>query len=214
MTGLQVARRRRHTDDEFESPAWPGLLDLFAFGMVVMLLLWIQSLPEPVGPRPDPRQLGLDRFRGSFGDGEIRSSDFTWDAQSFTLRLVRFGNQEIFFPSARFDLTAADVEAIRRVAGELSGKLAQFPQVVIVVNGTADPIPLRSQHPPRDNVELSALRAAVVSRTLVETGLNGRFQVVGLGEVGLASEHSDAMKAYRRVFLELRWVEPSKEAGS
>jgi flagellar motor protein MotB len=205
-----VPLRRHRTDDEHENPAWPGLVDLFAFGMVVMLLLWVQALPEPPkpgGPAPDPRQVGLENLRNHFY-GVIKPDDFVWDSKSFVLRLVRFHGREIFFASGRFNLEAGDADAIKAVASQLRLTLAAQPEVVVVVSGTADPTPLVSAVPPRDNIELSALRAAEVSRVLVEQGLQQKLQVVGLGETGSAiGKTVEEMREYRQVFVELKWVE-------
>jgi outer membrane protein OmpA-like peptidoglycan-associated protein len=210
MIGGAVARRRQR-EDGHENPAWPALVDLFAFGMVVMLLLWVQALPEPPKPpppMPDPRQTGLENVRSGFS-GVVNPSDFVWDPTQFVLRLVRFRQREIFFVPGRFNLKAQDVESIKIVARELSARLKDYPQVVVVVNGTADPTPLSSVRPPRDNVELSALRAAEVSRVLVQEGLQQKLQVVGLGEQGDATGKSpQQLQQYRQVFLELKWIEP------
>jgi outer membrane protein OmpA-like peptidoglycan-associated protein len=203
-----VPLRGRRADDEHENPAWPGLVDLFAFGMVVMLLLWVQALPEP--PKPPgsgPEEVGLGQVQIDLS-GVVKPGDVVWDRTSLVLRLVRFKGHEIFFESGKFNLAPTDVESIRTVAQDLRRLFDKYPQVVILVNGSADPMKLFSTVPPRDNIELSALRAAEVSRVLVEEGLQQRLQVVGLGEKGDATgKTAEGLREYRKVFLELKWVE-------
>lgn len=209
MLRLFVAHRRQ-SEEAQDNPAWPALVDLFAFGMVVMLLLWVQALPEPPKPpppKPDPAIVDLQKLQGELQERGLHpDEDFEFDRRARILRFVRLGHEEVFFPSGVSDLTVSDIEAIRTTAKTLSSILGKFPQLVVVVNGTADPNPLSRDAPPRDNVELSALRAAAVSKILVEEGLKGRFQIVGLGEIGTAvGKTSEEMKQYRKVFLEIRW---------
>ncbi len=207
-----IAARRRNRDEEHENPAWPALVDLFAFGMVVMLLLWVQALPEPPKPpppAPDPRLVGLSRFLS--GLETTSAVDFVWDPKEPILRLIRFRGREIYFDSGRFDLAPEDIAIIRAVARDLSKELVMYPQVVVVVSGTADPSPLVRALPPRDNVELSALRAAEVSRVLVDEGFRQKLQVVGLGETGdAAGKSAEQMQMFRQVFIELKWFEAAK----
>ena len=185
--------------------------------MVVMLLLWIQALPEPpkpVPPPPAPQVTGFTGLIKSFSGGGISPSDVVWDGASTTLRIGRFQGRDIFFASRSFDLEEADREAIAATARNLSDKLAKYPQVVVVVNGTADPNVFSDVRPPRNNVELSALRAAQVSQALVDAGLTQRIQIVGLGVTGEKGKSKDEMKEFRRVFLELHWVETAAKPSA
>ena len=46
--------RRRFSDDP-DNPAWPGLVDLFAFGMVIMVVLWVGAKSRDTGTMADAR---------------------------------------------------------------------------------------------------------------------------------------------------------------
>lgn len=206
--------RRRGESDQHENPAWPGLVDLFAFGMIVMLLLWVQTLPEPPsGPMLPPEErerleqlelLGTvrDELPPSLRDGSVLQGSPP------ALVVRQFEGKEVFFDSAQYSLSDTDRLAVETAAREISRQMADRQNLVVLVNGTADPMALRpSNTPPRDNLELSALRAAEVSRILVEAGLTGRLQVVGLGEQGTAAGRTpEELREFRRVFLELRLI--------
>ncbi len=188
--------RRRNRDDEHENPAWPGLVDLFAFGMVVMLLLWVQSIPPPKPPT------GGGQPTDPFGGIDFKGNDIPVVHVGDKLQIKKFPG-EIYFEQGHYDLKPSDAEALRNMALRLNRALLDRSDVRVVVNGTADPVPLSSAVPPRNNVELSALRAAEVSRTLLDGGLDRQLSIVGLGEQGTLQGAADQMKELRRVYLEL-----------
>jgi len=214
VSGGLVGRRGSRDDDQ-ENPAWPGLVDLFAFGMVTMLLLWVSAIPEPpkdpeLTPQERERRAQVEILEGIgkvLKDKPVFGQDALIVEQNPpAIRVVRFSGQEIFFDSAEFVLSDADRKAIGQAAVEIRVAIASRPELIVVVNGTADPEPFRPRPtPPRDNIELSALRAAEVSRILAAEGLEKRLQVVGLGTRGEAEGKTrEQLREYRKVFIELR----------
>jgi flagellar motor protein MotB len=162
------------------------LVDLFAFGMVVILFLWVgatQTTPDPPPPRnpEDPvteatreraQRLG-DRLKGE-------SADVVFVPNPPAVEVHGLRGRQVFFGTDRYDLDTGDREAVATLSQLVEREIRNQPEFVVLVNGTADPRPFKSPIPPRDNVELSALRAAAVSKILVDAGLKGRLQVVGL----------------------------------
>ena len=220
MSGGLVGRRGSRDDDQ-ENPAWPGLVDLFAFGMVAMLLLWVSAIPEPPkGPVLTPQERErlaqvkmLEEVRDVLSDRPVFGKDgLIVEENPPAIRVVRFSGQEIFFNRSEFVLSEGDRRALAQAAVEIRVAIVNRPELIVVVNGTADPEPFRPREtPPRDNIELSALRAAVVSRILAAEGLERRLQVVGLGTRGQAEgKTSEQLQEYRKVFIEL-WYEGSAE---
>jgi len=217
---------RRGGGDE-DNPAWPGLSYIFAFGMVSMILIgalanqsYKKSVHEAFGQgeilRTKTRE-SLDGVQDQLGKLDIHSGviDDPWPH----IVVETFKGKPVYFDSLKYDLGVVDRENVRNFAVEIAPLLAAQPMVELVINGTADPQPLVSPQPPRDNVELSALRAATVAAVLRGAGISAeRIFVQGLGEVGKSSmrdapprENTEAwsnfvegLKQYRKVYLELR----------
>lgn len=204
-----TARRRREDDDQ-ENPAWPGLVDVFAFGMVIMLLLWARaSVPieaESTAPPPTVAEL-LEQEANRVTEDLLAEFDnsVTLERRGTTIEVTAYRNRQVYFDTGRYDLAPADRAVVQELGAIVARNIADRPQFVVLVNGTADPTPLMSAVPPRNNVELSALRAAGVSQILTQGGLEGRVQVVGLGETGTNSGQSSAeLREFRRVYLTLQ----------
>ena len=223
---------KRRSRDEHDNPAWPGLVDLFAFGMVIMIVMWvgarsvvrgsaedlqkeldkarrkavaletrIDSLRTRVGifernsPGSQPWEIIqreqrkaaqdiIDRLRDIFGPA-WKPAEST-DVEKNRIVVDDFLGRRIGFDTGLAVLQPEDIELLRVYAAKLDS-VVMIPTCEILINGQADPRPLpdRGVHP-RDNVELSALRAAAVARIFREASveLGARTQVVGLGEVG------------------------------
>lgn len=236
---------RRRSSDDHENPAWPGLVDLFAFGMVLMGVLWAAASPhaEPGDARTaleearrrvaeleaenaglksavkgaeealdrlarTRAQALLDRLRGALPASEVRFGDLLPDSPEFAIEAV--GGRTPTFDKAKAILHDDDRALLARAAELLGPYVAADPALTLVIRGTADPRPLTSPAHPRDNVELSALRAADTAKAL-GAGSNvmtmGKLSVVGLGEVGRlepwVADPDAAYAKYRTVRLSL-----------
>ena len=75
------------------------------------------------------------------------------------------GNPKITFETNEYDLTEFDQNRLEHLATILRD-LRQSRKFFITINGTADPRELQRDLPPRNNTELSALRAATVAAVL------------------------------------------------
>jgi flagellar motor protein MotB len=217
--------RRR---DEGENPAWPGLVDVFAFTLVFIILLWFgtdwheekKKLEEEVSRlrheniayRAQIQELQarlknleeqIAKLKGGFtlvmGKAledlskhlQPTAGPFGFDVQlkPDTLEISILGRPPIYFDTARYDLSSADLERLSNWAPGLYEWL-QGNHFYVLINGTADPRELRGRGgPPRDNIELSALRAATVAGLLEKAapGLGKYLRVVGLGVMADAS---------------------------
>jgi flagellar motor protein MotB len=207
---MSVGPRRRNHEDH-ENPAWPGLVDMFAFGMVIMLVLWAAASKKP-GPSPEDLKreyMVTLRQRLNVKDRLAEPVVSELAKETLDLRIENFSGREVSFSVGQYDLTDDDVKVVQEVAKALAARLHEEREVVVLVNGSADPTRLESSAPPRDNVELSALRAAGVSRILISSGIDKcRVQVVGLGaqreESAVLSDKE--RQNMRRVYLLLRYV--------
>ncbi len=121
------------------------------------------------------------------------------------------GKPGITFETLKYYLSDADKLRLQRLAPILAELRRQKP-FFITINGTADPREVHNAAPPRDNTELSALRAATVA-ALVENaspGLGRSLRVMGLGVKGqekILAPGDDPDKfyqEYRRVSLVLK----------
>jgi flagellar motor protein MotB len=179
--------RPRRNDEEGENAAWPGLVDLFAFGMVVMLVMWFAS--AKTGGRDPLLEKGREVSRALRGSlqADLHSADIVENMDLPGLEVRSYRGQEIYFDTNKFDLSESDRTAISTLGAIVAAAIKNQPAVIVKVNGTADPRPLSRIDPPRNNVELSALRAAEVNQILVSAGLKDRLTVVGLGETGTAT---------------------------
>jgi len=95
------------------------------------------------------------------------------------------GKPRITFETMQYELSGADRQRLERLAPILL-ELRQKKPFFITINGTADPRELRDAAPPRNNTELSALRAATVAAMLenASPGLGRYLRVMGLGVKG------------------------------
>ena len=95
------------------------------------------------------------------------------------------GQPRMTFETLQYELSEADSQRLGRLAPILLDLRRQKP-FYITINGTADPRELRDAAPPRNNTELSALRAATVAAMLenASPGLGRYLRVMGLGVKG------------------------------
>ncbi len=129
-------------------------------------------------------------------------------------RITEFRGKSIVFNSAKWDLSAKDEKALLEFRSTLAEVLHGFPKALIEVNGTSDPRPYRVKGQVRDNIDLSAMRAATVAKLLAATDetsgevITNDILVVGLGETGeVITDGVDlqiAYAKYRTVTLKLR----------
>ncbi len=274
-----------HRRDEGENPAWPGLVDIFAFTLIFVMLIWLASdLPKKVANlKAEKLSLGsrisrlstenqslnarIERLTAANQDlqdkttsleastreldaankklaasnlglnsqivqlgqenallRDIGRRDFQELLQLLRQRLAGLqlaiipherdkeieiqGRPRITFATMSYDLAGVDQERLRRMAPILA-ELRQQKKFFVAINGTADPRELHQGAPPRNNTELSALRAATVARVLEEAapGLGRYLRVVGLGVKGPkqspgAQDNADAAyREYRSVNL-------------
>lgn len=118
------------------------------------------------------------------------------------------GKPRVTFETNRYELSPYDTQRLQVLAPILY-ELRHKKKFFIAINGTADPRELKNMAPPRNNTELSALRAAAVAALLEKSapGLGQYLRVTGLGVKGqkhtLASgENPDlAYRQYRSVDL-------------
>jgi flagellar motor protein MotB len=121
------------------------------------------------------------------------------------------GNPKITFETNEYDLTEFDQNRLEQLATILRD-LRQSRKFFITINGTADPRELQRDFPPRNNTELSALRAATVAAVLenAAAGLGQHLRILGLGSKGVAKtltskENPETIfRQYRTVSLVLK----------
>jgi flagellar motor protein MotB len=121
------------------------------------------------------------------------------------------GKPRVTFETNRYELSPYDKHRLQLLAPILY-ELRQKKKFFITINGTADPRELRNAAPPRNNTELSALRAATVATVLEKAapGLGQYLRVTGLGVKGqkrtlAPGENPDmAYRQYRTVNLVLK----------
>ncbi len=207
---------RRRSGDE-ENPAWPGLVDVFAFGMVAMILLGALAYHEyrkeiEAALQRNPLLETTKRILGGVAeDLKTTMQEKPWPS----IRVDSFNGKEIFFAKDKYTIdNEEDFANIRQYAVQLRQVLTAQDKVEIVINGTADPRILNNLVAPRNNVDLSALRAATVASILRDAGIDAeRIFVQGLGEKGDLRNLSPAasqeeidkqLEEFRKVYLELR----------
>ena len=121
------------------------------------------------------------------------------------------GKPRLTFETNRYELSPYDKQRLEALAPILY-ELRQKKKFFITINGTADPRELHNLSPPRNNTELSALRAAAVAALMVKAapGLGQYLRVTGLGVKGhmrklAPGENPDvAYRQYRTVNLVLK----------
>lgn len=95
------------------------------------------------------------------------------------------GMPRVTFETNKYELSPYDKDRLQLLAPILY-ELRQKKKFFITINGTADPRELQNAAPPRNNSELSALRAATVAAILEKAapGLGQYLRVTGLGVKG------------------------------
>jgi flagellar motor protein MotB len=95
------------------------------------------------------------------------------------------GKPRVTFKTMAYELSATDKHRLQVLAPILY-ELRHKKKFYITINGTADPRELQIAAPPRNNTELSALRAAAVAAVLEKSapGLGHYLRVTGLGVKG------------------------------
>jgi flagellar motor protein MotB len=220
---IYLRRKSRHHE---ESPSWPGLVDLFAFGMALMVVLLArehhkdalagenlpaQSLAKAVAEQQQDKIVNL-HAKLQHADPE-HALDFKLDKTRNVIMIETIDGDAITFGSMRWHLSSGDATKLEGILAVVADAMANEDTAVLKINGTADPRRVVAPGTPSDNVELSALRAAAVAR-VVRNGSRvidpKRIQVVGLGEDGnedvrgLSEEEAEArLQKYRRVNLEI-----------
>lgn len=213
--------------DHDEGAIWPGLVDMFAFGMLLMMLLWLGATAQGEGEGEGPertdaeilRCVAKNRLKALRTELSSRIED-----EAFVLGAVRPENSrepdnpafqldsaELRFEKGAHDLDAGGVRAIENFVVALSAARSsdaeRFDPAYVVLRGSADPDPYRERppHPPQDNVELSALRASTVAKIIQRKSktVSEDLRVLGLGSQGDPSKKAEYGK-HRRVSLEVR----------
>ena len=213
--------RREHGD---ETIAWPGLVDFFSLGMVIMLVLFVvmavgwsrehreyqeavaryEKEKEDLAAKLQQGKIWAEQVRRELREieaelvkeGALVRSDITVATEGPPRLAIRtFRGQQVQFDVLRYDLQPSDRERLEAAARSLAdvtrshgnSRLARY---VIEIWGEADPRPLPSSSvPPRNNRELSALRAARVASILVDGGIKkDQLRILGLGANAPESE--------------------------
>jgi len=287
-----MAWRRR---DDFENPAWPGMVDIFAFTLALFMIFWfagnfpakletlekktrdltekmkllnsknvhldesnrslslkIESLSQTnqnllaqiVSLQETNRHLDAENKSLAATSGALNARIAHLDEENTLLRdigrkdweeLLKTlqdklaglpvkiipnqrdkeieiqGNPRLTFETLKYELTEFDQNLLERLAPILRD-LRKFKKFYITINGTSDPRELQSALPPRNNTELSALRAATVAALLENAapGLGHNLRILGLGSKGQAkplapADNPDqAYREYRTVSLVLK----------
>jgi len=290
-------RRGRVSD---ENPAWPGLVDLYAFTLIIFVFLFVVDKNSTGGEEadlltPEQRierlQSDNDALRAEVADLRKRNRDLAAESaerQELASRLketenakrvlerenrelnrtlseqeraeadaiermrmraheeatrlrealqqalgkewgeldpvhptlpefeiIDFHNEPILFEQAKHALTDRYKSYVTELSDALARVLVSFPDAEIEVRGTADPDPYRGRGEIKDNIDLSAMRAATVAKLLNAPGATAtapsakkNLIIVGLGEVGEAIEDpvqkKEEYRQYRRVRLKIR----------
>lgn len=129
------------------------------------------------------------------------------DEKEITLQ----GNPRVTFKTMEYQLSPEDTRRLEVLAPILFD-LRRQKKFYIAINGTADPRELHNAAPPRNNTELSALRAAAVAAVLEKAapGLGHYLRVTGLGVKGKkrklarGENPEEVYRQYRTVNLVLK----------
>ncbi len=201
---------RKRRQDEGENPAWPGLVDVFAFTLVFVLLLGLGDDPgnkiEKLSKEKSKLQeeneklkkavTNLNELIGGRGLKELKEfynivknklpQNYSIDLDEDAIEIVITGEPPIYFNTNEYKLSFSDSHRLSILAPIIFILLQEKP-FYIIINGTADPrfLPDRGI-PPHNNVELSALRAATVADLLEKAapGVVKYLRVAGLGVRG------------------------------
>lgn len=204
---------RRGPRGHEESPTWPGLVDLFAFGMAIMIVLIVLSAQFKTWQEQaaDVKRSKLDNILQAIVEADASLKPFARkDEDLNAIKIEELAGGPITFDKSAYTLKDGDVARLAGLAKTLERALAHDSVAVVSINGTADPDPMGRPRPPRDNVELSALRAAEVARVFRDNApiLTGtkRVQIVGLGEVGQSAPLGTSLAAKEVAYSKFRTV--------
>ena len=209
---------RRGPRGQEESPTWPGLVDLFAFGMAIMVVLVVLNAQFKTWQEQAAaaKRSKLDTILAAIVNADASLKPYALkDVNLHAIKIEELAGGPITFGKSEFELCENDVLRLAQLARTLEIALRADSVAVVSINGTADPDPMERQRPPRDNVELSALRAAAVARVFRDNAptltSNKQIQIVGLGEIGQDAApgigrdaKEKAYKQFRTVRLEVR----------
>ena len=223
-----VARRRNRQPDD--NPTWPGLVDVFAFGMALMVVLFavtsgslraqVQDKDDKIKELQDYSGMRIREIHDNLRRLDPSMAD-TWqlDPKANVIHVVSIGGRPITFESAQWTIAREDSLRLQNVVTRIAQEMDSFPDAVLSINGTADPRRLLSKGCLSDNIELSAMRAAAVARVLNANPHQidkSRIRVVGLGEegqkiIGLSPADEDsAYQQYRAVRMDI-YVDASRK---
>lgn len=283
-----------HRRDDFDNPAWPGMVDIFAFSLALFMIFWFAgNFPAKLETLEKNNQDLSDRLKSKDSSNVrltadnrslsaqiqslaqdnqnllnqmnlVQNQNRELDAQNNSLaagtlaltakvahldeeniqlrdigrqdweRLLKMlqervsglgvkiipnqrdkeieiqGNPKITFETMKYELNTPDENLLEQLAPILKN-LQQSNKFFITINGTADPREFDREAPPRNNPELSALRAATVGRVLEDAapGLGQHLRITGLGSRGAArasilQNPNTAYRQYRTVSLVLK----------
>lgn len=198
--------------DEHDDPSWPGLVDIFAFTMVIMVFLMAYALREKTA-----KQVAEEGGAATINNAAIGLRNSAGDFKVTTtgkneLTIEGLESHPLSFSVNAFDLEPVQVARLERIADALGRLVAANAQVLFFIDGRADPQEFHQAQAPRDNTDLSALRAAFVAKTLVRRAptLERKLRVVGLGvegemvRLGTSPDVAAALYAkYRRVSIRI-----------
>jgi hypothetical protein len=184
----------RHSDGH-DDPSWPGLVDIFAFTLVLVVFLMAAALEQP--SREDSIRAD-EKLKEEFEKSKIVTAEeglkknipeesVSSPVGQREITIQGPENKQISFLVNQYDLGAVDVLRLQRIANALNVEVVKNDlPVVITIDGRADPREFQRSIPPRDNTELSALRAAFVARTIIQQApnLSDYLRIVGLGVQG------------------------------
>lgn len=198
-------RRRR---EEGDNPAWPGLVDVFAFTLVFVILLNIadnskKNIDELFKENKQLQQENKkleekyeELKKGVAGLKELKEfyhvvkdklpNDYEINIDEDAIEIIINGVPPIYFETGEYKLSTKDTQRLSRLASLVYPLIREKPFYVLI-NGTADPRYLYDRGiPPHNNVELSALRSATVADLMekIAPGVGKYLRVAGLGVRG------------------------------
>lgn len=200
--------------DGHDDPSWPGLVDIFAFTLVLVVFLMAAALEQP-----QPKD--VEKARQEFGESKIGETgeDLRKRLPSETVRppddqneIIVQGPEKnpISFRINEYELDSIHIVRLESIAVALDEVVKKNLPIRIIIDGRADPQEFKNRPltPPRDNRELSALRAAFVARTIVEKApdLSKHLHVVGLGEEGEKAPESMSLEDKESYYAPFRRV--------
>lgn len=210
---MSAKRNPRYQDD---GPTWPGLVDLFAFGMAIMIVLLVVTINKSTWQQKQAefREDRIQAIHDAIIARDSSLADFVkLDRATKTIRVEAIAGGPIMFEKSRWTLSPSDESKLRSLVAAIGAVVVRDTTAIVKINGTADPDPLKPGQFLRDNVELSALRAAAVARLLRESTpeltASKRVQVIGLGEMGAVRARDDKdreieYQKYRTVRFEIQ----------